>query len=140
MYAYIENGEIKRFGNLPKVWTLNDGSTVSGFHLFADRNIEDEEGTILKTGAELLREEGWLPVEDVIPTYDETTEFLTNPQYEILADKVIRRYSVGIIPIVEEVPQEPSEIELLQEKVAIQETVIEELMFIIIPELTGGGI
>lgn len=40
---------------------------------------------------------------------------------------------VGFVP-------KPSEVELLQEKVAMQETVIEELMFIIIPELTGGGI
>lgn len=33
----------------------------------------------------------------------------------------------------------PNEIDLLKEKVALQETVIEELMFTIIPELTGGG-
>lgn len=37
-------------------------------------------------------------------------------------------------------PPEPTEIEILQEKVAMQDMVIEELMFIIIPELTGGGI
>jgi hypothetical protein len=37
-------------------------------------------------------------------------------------------------------PQPPTEIELLQKKVEAQEQVIEELMFIIIPELSGGGI
>lgn len=33
-----------------------------------------------------------------------------------------------------------TEIEIIQEKIAMQEQVIEELMFIILPELTGGGI
>lgn len=35
-------------------------------------------------------------------------------------------------------PKPPSEIELLQEKVVMQDTIIEELMFVIIPELAGG--
>lgn len=98
MYAYIEKGEIKRVGNLPKVWALKDGTTVSGFHLL-------DSATLIQ--------EGWLPVEEVVPTYDETTEYLTNPQYEVLADKVIKRYSVGIIPKEEPIIQEPSEIEVL---------------------------
>lgn len=32
----------------------------------------------------------------------------------------------------------PTELELLQEKVTMQDTVIEELMFVIIPEILGG--
>lgn len=40
---------------------------------------------------------------------------------------------VGFVP-------EPSEMELLKEKTAVLDTVIEELIFIIIPEITGGRI
>lgn len=35
-------------------------------------------------------------------------------------------------------PKLPSEIELLKEKVALQDMIIDELMFVIIPELAGG--
>lgn len=78
----IEGGQIIRF-NLPKVGTLKDGSTVSGYHLL------DED---------ILRDEGWLPLEDNPPEYDMETQYLTNDGYEILDDKVIKKYKVENIP------------------------------------------
>lgn len=102
MYAYIENGEVKRIGNLPKVWQMKNGTTVSGFHLFANQTEADEDG---KTGAERLREEGWLPLVDEKPEYDEETQYLTNPTYEIGENEVVRRYEIADIPVEEEVSQ-----------------------------------
>ena len=67
----VINGEIKQY-SLPKVGTLKDGRTVSGYHLL------DEE---------VLLDEGWLPLEDNPPEYDEETQYLANDGYEILEDK-----------------------------------------------------
>ena len=49
----VINGEIKQY-QLPKVGTLSDGSTVSGYHLLNE---------------DILKEEGWLPLEDNPPEY-----------------------------------------------------------------------
>ena len=82
----VINGEIKQY-SLPKTGTLKDGSTVSGYHLL------DEE---------TLKEEGWLPLEDNPPEYDEETQYLMNDGYEILEDKVIKKYRIeGIAEEVE---------------------------------------
>ena len=90
MIQVIE-GEITQY-SLPKTGTLRDGRTVSGYHLL------DEE---------VLKEEGWLPLEDVKPEYNEETQYLVTDDYEILEDKVIRKYRVE--DIVEEV--EPRDLE-----------------------------
>ena len=82
----VINGEIKQY-SLPKVGTLSDGSTVSGYHLL------DEE---------TLKEEGWLPLEDTPPIYDEETHYSIFDGYEILENKVIKKYKVEIIPEPEE--------------------------------------
>ena len=95
----IEGGQIIRF-NLPKVGTLKDGSTVSGYHLLNE---------------EILLDEGWLPLEDSPPEYDEETEYLANDGYEILEDKVIKKYKVENIP--EPTPPEPSEIDILKTEI-----------------------
>ena len=94
MYAYIKNGEVKRQGNLPKSWKMKDGTTVSGFHLLDDK---------------IHKQEGWLPVEEIKPSYNSETHYLSNPTYEILEDKVIKTWEVVELP-----PQEPDEIELLK--------------------------
>lgn len=78
----VINGEIKQY-SLPKTGTLKNGSTVSGYHLL-DENI--------------LKDEGWLPLEDIKPDYDEETQYLANDGYEILDDKVIKKYKVENIP------------------------------------------
>ena len=72
MIQVIE-GKIIQY-SLPKTGVLKDGRTVSGYHLL------DEE---------TLLEEGWLPLEDVEPEYDEETQYLVQDGYEILEDKVI---------------------------------------------------
>lgn len=81
MIQVIE-GKIKQY-SLPKTGVLKDGRTVSGYHLL------DEE---------ILLEEGWLPLEDVKPEYDEETQYLVNDGYEILEDKVIKKHKVENIP------------------------------------------
>lgn len=91
----VINGEIKQY-SLPKTGVLKDGSTVSGYHLL------DED---------LLKDEGWLPLEDIPPEYDEETQHLVNDGYEILEDKVIKKYRIEEIPEREEPRDLESEIE-----------------------------
>jgi hypothetical protein len=78
----VINGKIAQY-SLPKTGTLKNGSTVSGYHLL------DEE---------ILLDEGWLPLEDIKPDYDEETQYLVNDGYEILEDKVIKKYRIEDIP------------------------------------------
>ena len=87
----VINGEITQH-SLPKTGTLKNGSTVSGYHLL------DEE---------VLLDEGWLPLEDIPPEYDEETQYLSNDGYEILEDKVIKKYRIE--DIAEEI--EPRDLE-----------------------------
>lgn len=87
----VINGEITQY-RLPKTGTLKDGSTVSGYHLL---------------GEDILREEGWLPLEDTKPEYDEETQYIVTDDYEILEDKVIKKYRIE--DITEEV--EPRDLE-----------------------------
>lgn len=91
----VINGEITQYF-LPKVGTLKDGSQVSGYHLL---------------DLEILLDEGWLPLVGTVPSYDLETQYLIDDGYEILEDKVIKKYIVEDIPA-----QEPSEIEKLQEE------------------------
>lgn len=90
----VINGEIKQY-SLPKVGTLKDGSTVSGYHLL------DEE---------ILLDEGWLPLEDNPPEYDQETQYIVNDGYEILEDKVVRKYRIE--DIAEEVEPRDLEVEV----------------------------
>lgn len=78
----VINGKIAQY-SLPKTGTLKNGSTVSGYHLL------DEE---------VLLDEGWLPLEDNQPEYDIETQYLVNDGYEILEDKVIKKYRIENIP------------------------------------------
>ena len=88
----VINGKIAQY-SLPKTGTLKNGSTVSGYHLL------DEE---------ILLDEGWLPLEDVKPEYDNETHYLKNNGYDIQADKVVKLYEVVEIP-----EQEPDEFEVM---------------------------
>jgi len=91
----VINGKIKQY-QLPKVGTLKDGSTVSGYHLLDEETLLDE---------------GWLPLEDIPPEYDEETQYLTNDGYEILKDKVIKKYKIEDISEREEPRNLETEIE-----------------------------
>lgn len=95
----VINSEIKQY-KLPKTGTLKNGETVSGYHLL------DEE---------ILKDEGWLPLEDIQPEYNEETQYLVNDGYEILEDKVIKKYRIEDIPEREE----PSEIDILNKKIEL---------------------
>ena len=95
----VINGEIKQY-SLPKTGKLKDGSTVSGYHLL------DEE---------VLLDEGWLPLEDNPPEYDEETQYLVNDGYEILEDKVIKKYRIEEIPEREEPRDLEAEVEELRQ-------------------------
>ena len=99
----VINGEIKQY-SLPKTGILKDGSTVSGYHLL------DEE---------ILKEEGWLPLEDNSPEYDRETQYLINDGYEILEDKVIKKYRIEEIPEREEPRDLEQEIEELRQIIDI---------------------
>jgi hypothetical protein len=95
----VINGKIAQY-SLPKTGTLKNGSTVSGYHLL------DEE---------VLLDEGWLPLEDIKPEYDEETQYLVNDGYEILEDKVIKKYRIEEIPEREEPRDLEQEIEELRQ-------------------------
>lgn len=64
---------------LPKVGMLKDGRTVSGYR-FLDK--------------EILKNEGWLPLEDNPPEHNEETEYLEVNGYEILENKVVKKYKI----------------------------------------------
>ena len=87
----VINGEIIKY-SLPKTGTLSTGETVSGYHLLE---------------VDILLEEGWLHLEDNPPEYDMETQYIVNDGYEILEDKVIKKYRIE--DIVEEV--EPRDLE-----------------------------
>ena len=74
----VIDGKIEQYF-LPKTGKLSTGETVSGYHLL---------------DPEILEQEGWLPLEDNPPEHDPETEQLINDGYEILEDKVVRRYLI----------------------------------------------
>lgn len=53
---------------LPKVGTLKNGSTASAYYLLDEATLADE---------------GWLPLEDILPEYNEETEYLSENFYTI---------------------------------------------------------
>ena len=99
----VVDGEVVKDA-LPKVGTLEDGSTVSGYHLL------DEE---------VLLDEGWLPLEDNPPEYDMETQYLVQDGYEILEDKVIKKYRIKEIPEREEPRDLDAEVEELRQIIDI---------------------
>lgn len=99
----VIDGEIKKY-SLPKTGILKDGSTVSGYHLLEE---------------EVLKDEGWLPLEDIRPEYDVETQYLANDGYEILEDKVIKKYRIEEIPEREEPRDLEQEIEELRQVIDV---------------------
>ena len=102
MIQVIE-GKIKQY-SLPKTGTLSTGETVSGYHLLDENTLKDE---------------GWLPLEDNPPEYDEEIQYLVNDGYEILENKVIKKYRIEDIAEEEEPRDLEQEInEALQQSIA----------------------
>ena len=102
-YAKIENNQVVQIG-LPKTGTLKDGSTVSAYHLLPE---------------DILRDEGWLPLEENKPEYNELTQYLEFDEYVITDEKVIANYIVREKEI--EIVDEPVSDEL----VAMAEAIID---------------
>ena len=90
----VKEGKILKH-SLPKSGRLSTGVTVSGYHLL------DEE---------TLRSEGWLPLEDIRPEYDNETHYLQPNGYDIQEDKVVKLYEIVEIP-----PREPYPMERIEE-------------------------
>lgn len=75
-WAYIENGEIKQLVDyLPQVWENSLGSHL-GFHLSAN-NLP------------WLKEQGWLPVQNVLVSVDVENEIVTHNEYQIEDNQVL---------------------------------------------------
>lgn len=68
---------------LPHSGTLSDGRTVSNYHLLP---------------VETLTAEGWKPIEEVKPTYDEATQYLEVDTAIDAGDKITVTYVVVDIP------------------------------------------
>lgn len=96
-YVLVKNNKIVKT-KLPKTGILKDGSAVSGYHLL------DEE---------ILKQEGWLPLEDNSPEYNPETQYLIDDGYEIFEDKVVKKYRIEDIP--EPELQRPNVTELIAE-------------------------
>ena len=95
----VIDGEIVNY-SLPKTGKLSSGETVSGYHLL------DED---------ILKDEGWLPLEDNPPEHDEETQYLIQDGYEILENKVIKKYEIEELPEQEEPRDLEAEIEELRQ-------------------------
>ena len=86
----VKENKIVKY-SLPKTGMLSTGETVSGYHLL---------------DGEVLRDEGWLPLEDVRPEHDNETHYLQPSGYDIQEDKVVRLYEIVEIPPSETAPME----------------------------------
>lgn len=85
MYVKIENGNVTEV-TLPQSGVLKDGRTVSGYNLLPDA---------------VLKAEGWLSLEQTIPSYDAETQHLEHDSYVIETDKVIETFTIceTVVPI-----------------------------------------
>lgn len=109
MVQVIE-GKIMKYC-LPRTGYLSDGSSVSGYDI------------LMRSDPELAKEEGWLLLEDNPPEYDKKTQYIINDGYEILEDKVIKKYIVEDIP---DIPEKPTVEELQEQVLELQEYILEQ--------------
>ncbi|TCU72855.1 hypothetical protein EV204_105191 [Tissierella praeacuta] len=119
----VKNNQVVKY-TLPKVGILNDGSTVSGYD------------TLMLSNPDLAKEEGWIPLEDIKPIYNEETQYLLDNGYEILSDKVIKKYKIENI-------QEPEIVDeyVDEEKISMAEAIIDlESRLAELEKLQGGNI
>ncbi len=86
----VKDNKITKY-SLPKSGRLSTGETVSGYHLL---------------DVETIRQEGWLPLEDIRPEYDNGTHYLQPNGYDIQEDKVVKLYEIVEIPPRESDPME----------------------------------
>ena len=82
LYGRVENGNV--LIGLPRVGVLRDGSTISGYNSLPEN---------------VLISEGWLPVEEDIPVYNQDTEMIQGPEYIVEVDRIISRYQAIAKPV-----------------------------------------
>jgi len=68
-YCFVEDGEVKYAGHLPK-----NGKTVSGLNKLSDAE---------------LKKHGWLPMVEVNPSYNQETHYRISPTIDIQEDQVV---------------------------------------------------
>ena len=76
MQVKVQNGEVIEVG-LPETGYLSDGAGVSNYHLLDER---------------VLRDEGWLPLIENRPNFNELTQKLVFTGYRIESDSVVANY------------------------------------------------
>jgi hypothetical protein len=81
-FAYVENNQVKEVfnGGLPQSW-----KNISGLNLAADDPV-------------FLKSIGFLPIIEIIPSYDGNTQILSEAYYEVQEDEVIETYTVSNFP------------------------------------------
>jgi len=98
-YGRVENGNV--VVGLPSIGTLKNGNSVSGYNLLPEG---------------ILIEEGWLPLIENIPQYNNETEVLQGPNYVVETTQITANYIINLKP-----PVEPQQI-TQEEKIAMLET------------------
>lgn len=104
----VKNNQIISF-NLPETGTLDNGCTVSGYNTL---------------DAEILKQEGWLPLIEDMPTYNPETHHIEFGSYIIGEDKVVAKYIAVLTEIIVPEPQPPT----LEERIEATEQAITALM------------
>lgn len=101
-YAQVVGGQVAAT-HLPAVGVLADGSTVSNYAALP---------------ADVLADEGWLPLEDERPDYDPATQQLVLDRYDIAEDAVTAVYVAQPLPPPEPTPPTRAELDALIDAVA----------------------
>lgn len=114
----VEDNQIIKY-ELPRNGKLSDGRYIFGYY---------------RLPMDVLLSEGWLPLEDVIPEYNEN-QFIIDDGYEILENKVIKKYKIedNIMPEPEIIDEYVDD-----EKVAMAEAIIDLEMRL--SKLEGGNV
>lgn len=68
---------------------------------------------------EILLNDGWLPLEEHLPSYDESTQYLANDGCVVLDDRIIVKYRIVEIPEREEPRDLEVEVEELRKIIDI---------------------
>jgi hypothetical protein len=117
-YVKVENGQIISTV-LPITDILKNGKPVSGYNLL-------DEAT--------LRSEGWLPLTENKPAFNNITQYLEFLSYTITENEVIANYIIKEIPVVPYTPTIDEQIEQLRLEQAQSNAELIDLMI----ALTGG--
>lgn len=108
--AKVVNGQVVAT-NLPEVETLKNGRIVTGFD---------------KLPQEVLKKEGWFPLEEPSAPEVSSSEVAVDDGFEIFPDKVVKRWKI--------IPRPKSAVDIRREKIRNART-LEELKAILLEDL-----